>query len=168
MPESGESLKQSSAAADDSFDNRTVDTSVQNCPADKTHWVTIELVDEAGNPVAAEPYQIEAGNGEIRRAETGTDGRATEQELADGNCQVSFPERARNAWHRLEAAENHYIEISLVDIKGKPAANESYLLELPDGTVREGALDGNGFAREEETGAGTGRVWFYNSEVEPL
>ena len=43
-----------------------------------------------------------------------------------------------------------WIEIVLVDEENKPVANEAYVLDLGDGRVRKGTLDGNGKVREEE------------------
>jgi hypothetical protein len=43
-----------------------------------------------------------------------------------------------------------WIEISLSDSSGNPIANEKYVLHLPDGSKREGTLDGEGCAREKD------------------
>ncbi len=40
-----------------------------------------------------------------------------------------------------------WIEIVLVDEKGRPAPNERYRIVLPDGSMRSGQLDENGFQR---------------------
>jgi len=168
MPDPKDALLRSSDDADDGFDNHPVAFPVQRCKRDRTHWLKIELVDEDGNAVVGEPYKIVACDGQIRKGTTGDKGTAKERELAGGDCQVSFPERERSAWGRSEETEARFIEISLVETGGSPAANEPYLLELPDGSVREGRLDDDGFAREEGTGEGDGRVWFYNKEVELL
>jgi hypothetical protein len=42
-----------------------------------------------------------------------------------------------------------WIEIELTDDEGTPIPSKKYKLLLPDGTEREGTLDGNGHAREE-------------------
>jgi len=42
-----------------------------------------------------------------------------------------------------------WIEIELTDDEGTPIPGKKYKLLLPDGTEREGTLDGNGHAREE-------------------
>ncbi len=47
-----------------------------------------------------------------------------------------LPEEARKTW----------IEIELTDMEGNPMAGERYWIELPDGTVREGALNAQGRA----------------------
>jgi len=43
-----------------------------------------------------------------------------------------------------------WVEIYLEDETGKPLANEKYELNLSDGSKREGTLDSDGFAREED------------------
>ncbi len=40
-----------------------------------------------------------------------------------------------------------YVEIMLFDANDRPAAGAPYSLELPDGSKREGTLDGQGYAR---------------------
>jgi len=42
-----------------------------------------------------------------------------------------------------------WIEIEMVDEEGKGVPGVSYEVELPDGSVAGGTLDGNGFARVE-------------------
>jgi hypothetical protein len=43
-----------------------------------------------------------------------------------------------------------WIEIELKDPEGKPIGNEQYVLHLPDGKEKNGTLDRNGFAKEED------------------
>lgn len=53
-----------------------------------------------------------------------------------------------------------WVEIKLIDDKGKPVPNEKYLLVLPDGSNVEGTLDAQGWARQDEIDPGTCRVCF--------
>ena len=164
-------LENAEKDADQGFNNQPATEQAEDCPIAHPHTITIELVDALGNPVADEKYRIEAGNGEIREAILDKNGKANEESLAPGDCKVSFPDRERNTWEpyrKPDAVKKDYIELSLVDENDEPLANEPYLLELPDGSVREGKLDADGFVREEDTGEGPGRVWFYKREVEPL
>ncbi len=57
----------------------------------------------------------------------------------------------------------HFVEISLVDMADAPVPGERWKIELPDGTVRQGVLDGKGRARIDglKTG-GTCKVTFPN------
>jgi hypothetical protein len=53
-----------------------------------------------------------------------------------------------------------WIEIRLVDEEGKPAANEKYVLHMPDGQQKQGTLDGNGYAREDKIPPGKIEIEF--------
>jgi hypothetical protein len=55
-----------------------------------------------------------------------------------------------------------WIEIELVDDNGKPMPNEKYVLHLPDGNKRQGILDVNGFAKEENIPPGKVDIEFSN------
>lgn len=54
----------------------------------------------------------------------------------------------------------HWIEIELVGEDDKPIPNEKYKVTLPDGSIREGKLDQNGWARIEGDPAGACSVTF--------
>lgn len=53
-----------------------------------------------------------------------------------------------------------WIEIELLDKDDKGIANEEYILYLPDGTVRKGKLDGNGYKKEGNISPGICKVVF--------
>ncbi len=55
-----------------------------------------------------------------------------------------------------------FIEIELHDPTGKSIPNEEYTLILPDGTEREGQLDSNGHAFENDIPPGRCRLEFKN------
>jgi len=66
---------------------------------DKTHWIEIELLDEAGKPVAGEPYKITLPDGTTVADGTLDDkGRAKITNLDPGTCKVSFPNLDQDAW----------------------------------------------------------------------
>jgi type VI secretion system secreted protein VgrG len=69
-------------------------------PTKKKHWIEVKLVDEAGKPVADEPYQIVLPDG--TRAASGTldkNGFARVDDIEDaGACKVIFPERDKQSW----------------------------------------------------------------------
>jgi translation initiation factor IF-1 len=48
---------------------------------------------------------------------------------------------------KVQTVETTFLEISLADPEGKPLPGERYRITLPDGSVREGLLDGKGRAR---------------------
>lgn len=69
--------------------------------------------------------------------------------------------------HKLPATEEEkakkpsWIEIELVDKKGKPVPGEAYRVTLPDGTtVADGTLDEKGFARVDGIEQGTCKITF--------
>lgn len=55
-----------------------------------------------------------------------------------------------------------WIEIELLDADDKPVANEEYILYLPDGSIRKGKLNGNGYKKEEKIPPGKCYVKFPN------
>jgi hypothetical protein len=57
-----------------------------------------------------------------------------------------------------------YIEIELRNEDGELVTNEKYILHLPDGSKRQGQLDGSGHARENNVPPGEIRVEFPNSK----
>lgn len=58
-----------------------------------------------------------------------------------------------------------WVEIELVDEDGNPVAGENYLLELPDGSVKEGVLDSNGQVRVDGIDPGTCKISFPNMDA---
>ena len=61
-----------------------------------------------------------------------------------------------------------WIEIELVGEDGKGIPGEKYRITLPDGTVAEGTLDGEGRARVDGFEKGTCRVCFPDIDKEAL
>jgi hypothetical protein len=57
-----------------------------------------------------------------------------------------------------------WFDISLIDEKGNPKADEKYVLYLPDGSKREGTLNSDGYAREENIPPGAIDIEFPNIE----
>jgi type VI secretion system secreted protein VgrG len=58
-----------------------------------------------------------------------------------------------------------WIEIELVDEEGQPVPSEKYLIELSDGTKKEGMLDSEGHARVDGIDPGTCKVSFPNRDA---
>jgi uncharacterized protein (DUF2345 family) len=63
-----------------------------HCPANTPHWIEIVLLDEAGNPVANEPYLIVTPDGAEHKGSLDGDGYVRLNNIEPGDCQVSFPE----------------------------------------------------------------------------
>ena len=65
-----------------------------------------------------------------------------------------------------EDEEKTWIEIKMVDEEDEPVPSEKYRITLPDDSVAEGTLDGNGFARIEGIEPGTCKVTFPKLDAE--
>jgi hypothetical protein len=59
-----------------------------------------------------------------------------------------------------DEVETSWIEIELVDEDDNPVPGEKYEIELPDGSVASGTLDGEGFARVEGFEPGQCKISF--------
>jgi type VI secretion system secreted protein VgrG len=65
----------------------------------KTHWIEIELLDEAGKPVTGEPYKITLPDGSTVADGTLDDkGRARVNNIDPGTCKVTFPNLDQESW----------------------------------------------------------------------
>jgi type VI secretion system secreted protein VgrG len=65
----------------------------------KPHWIEIELVDEAGQPVVGEPYQVTLPDGTtVADGTLDEKGRARVQNIDTGTCKVTFPNLDKEAW----------------------------------------------------------------------
>jgi type VI secretion system secreted protein VgrG len=69
-------------------------------PKKKKHWIEIKLADEAGKPVAGEPFQIVLPDGTTAASGTlDNNGFARVDDIEDaGSCKVIFPERDKQSW----------------------------------------------------------------------
>ncbi len=68
----------------------------------KTSWIEIELVDEIGQPVPNEAYEITASDGTtIRKGNLDQNGQAHVGVPDPGTCQITFPNLDAAAWERL-------------------------------------------------------------------
>jgi len=67
----------------------------------KTSWVEIELVDEEGNPVGGEKYQVILTDGSKREGVLDTNGYARVDGFTRGTCKISFPNLDTAAWERV-------------------------------------------------------------------
>ena len=66
----------------------------------KLVWIEIEMVDEAGEPVAGEKYKIELSDGTVSEGTLGSDGKARLDGIEPGSCKVSFPDLDSEAWEK--------------------------------------------------------------------
>ena len=59
---------------------------------EEQHWIEIELLDDAGNPVADELYYVELPDGSSISGRTDSQGRARVDGVDPGTAKVSFPD----------------------------------------------------------------------------
>lgn len=67
---------------------------------DKKTWIEIELVDEAGEPVPGECYEITLPNGTTTKGTLDGKGFARVDGIDPGTCKVTFPNLDKEAWDR--------------------------------------------------------------------
>jgi hypothetical protein len=128
-------------------------------------WIEIELLDMDGKPMPGERYVITLPDGTVREGTLDGHGRAYFGGLDPGSAEIRWPDRdgdatapdaplgqsptsttATPARGGPSRHERHWVEIELLDMDGKAVPYERYWIRLPDGTVREGALDAEGRA----------------------
>ena len=63
-------------------------------------WIAIVLVDTEGNPMAGKRYRIHTPDGQVRAGALDASGKAREEGIVPGTCEVSFPELDEEAWER--------------------------------------------------------------------
>jgi type VI secretion system secreted protein VgrG len=68
--------------------------------------------------------------------------------------------------HKQDEEKKSWIEIELIDEEDNPVPGEQYKITLPDGSVKTGTLDQNGFARVDGIDPGTCKVTFPNLDKE--
>lgn len=65
-----------------------------------TSWIEIELVDESGQPVANERYEIRGPGGRVHRGRLDRQGQAHVGLSEPGTCQICFPDLDSAAWEK--------------------------------------------------------------------
>ena len=65
---------------------------------EETSWIEIELIDEDGQPVAGESYEIELPDGSVASGTLDGKGGARVEGFRPGACKVSFPKLDKDAW----------------------------------------------------------------------
>ena len=65
----------------------------------KTHWIEIELQDEAGQPVTGEAYRVTLPDGTtVADGTLDEKGHARVENIDPGSCSVTFPNLDQEAW----------------------------------------------------------------------
>ena len=107
---------------------------------------TVALADDCGNP---------------QDCQTVPSNVATATGFAAGAAAVALAV----ALTQSRPKKKSWIQISLTDEDGDPVPSEAYQIQLPDGTVEEGALDDSGRARIDGIEDGACLVCFPNIDA---
>ena len=67
-------------------------------PSKPPHFIEIEMVDEDGNPVPGEQYQITLPDGSVASGTLDAKGTARVDGIEPGTCKVTFPKLDESAW----------------------------------------------------------------------
>jgi type VI secretion system secreted protein VgrG len=99
---------------------------------------------QSGTPVSLVPPVAPADPAEADNATTGevASASATPQER-------SYARFAPLAYSPIDPVEVSWIELQMVDEQGQPVPGLRYRVTVPDGSVAEGTLDAQGYARVE-------------------
>jgi type VI secretion system secreted protein VgrG len=65
---------------------------------EKTHWIEIELVDDAGQPVPGEDIDVECPDGSVASGTTDDKGKTRIENLDPGSCKITFVNLDKDAW----------------------------------------------------------------------
>jgi hypothetical protein len=58
------------------------------------------LLDQTGQPVAGEAYQIELPDGSTAEGKLDSQGQARVEGIDPGNCKITFPNIDKKAWRK--------------------------------------------------------------------
>ena len=64
----------------------------------KTSWIEIELVDENGDGIAGEPFQVETPDGKLCAGTLDHKGFKRVEHIDPGSCKITFPRLDKDAW----------------------------------------------------------------------
>ena len=82
----------------DSISGEAEETELHEPDETKEHWIEIHIVDEADEPLAAEPFAITLPNGRVARGTTDKEGLARIDGIDSGNCDICFTRLDEGAW----------------------------------------------------------------------
>jgi hypothetical protein len=141
---------------------------VTPCPNSPLTWIEVALVDQDNKPVAGAHYRITLSDGKEKVGNLDSSGMVRFDQIPEGFCLVRFPDVDGNAT-ALETSQyiapapkdkKTWIELKVIDERGRPKAWLDYEVTLPDQTIVTGSLDRNGFSRIEDIPSGTCKVRF--------
>ncbi len=86
--------------------------------------------------------------------------------LAAASAPTHSPTPPASATEEEKQSKKHWVEISLENADGSPAAGVAYQVTMPDGSIASGSLDDKGFAREDGIDPGQVQITFPDLDKE--
>jgi len=65
---------------------------------EKTHWVEVQLLDDAGAPITSEAVEVTLPDGTVSSGTTDEKGVYRIEHIDPGNCDITFPNLDKDAW----------------------------------------------------------------------
>jgi len=128
-------------------------------------WLDLQLVDDGGVPLAGQKVKIELPDGTMVEDQLDDEGRLRREDIKAGTAKLHLVEEdappvdaAAPAAGAAEPEAKAWLEVALVDDFGEPLAGQKVMIELPDGTMVEDALDAGGRLRREDIVAGAAKL----------
>ena len=94
------SLPAHKAAAEEETTSSSEDSQSDEQQEEETSFIEIKLVDEEGNPVPGEKYEVLLPDGTIAKGTLSNIGVAKIDNFKPGDCKVSFPNLCKDAWSK--------------------------------------------------------------------
>lgn len=66
----------------------------------RNSWISIELKDDKGHPMAGEEYEIKLSDGSITGGSLDDKGKARVEGIPSGQCEVRFPRLHNSEWRK--------------------------------------------------------------------
>ena len=136
-----------------------------------TAWIEIELLDDVGEPIGNERYEVLDPTGELHSGSLDSNGQARVKDVRPGGCVVRFPDIDRGDWADLRATnriDTDWLEITLRDEDDRPVPDAAFEVHFEDGTKRTGRLGEDGFYRLWPGQAGPCKIVFPEIDGEDM
>jgi hypothetical protein len=131
--------------------------------------LTLQLVDEWGNPLSGPSYALNAADGSTRAGRFDAQGSAQQQGLPPGIGELSLPELHAGDVQARAAPPDGWLQdelsISLRDVGGDPISGLRVQVMFDDGSTRTATLDETGNCRL--TGIRSGRLCVQALDFDP-
>jgi hypothetical protein len=111
-------------------------------------YIEVEIVDQDGNPVAGRAYTLTLPDGTKQTGRVPTSGILHVGDLEPGSGQIDFNVDDGDAQDAgdLDVDDSPYVDFQILDDDGNPIPNIAFVLQLSDGTTKDGLTDENGHA----------------------